>query len=430
MLILVRRWVWLPVLICCVVVLGRSYQTLADCQVNGGFGVNGTPGNDNIVCDDNPSAPVGQPVVAGGAGGSDTITIDSSNQTNVAGDGTVAGAVVAPVGTAGNDSITINGMTSANVTGDELLDNVNGGSDTIIINGSANNVTGDSNGLNATGGSDIIVINGTATGNVSGDTQVSGGVGATYIGGADTIVISGYVAGSVIGDALMAVGNRIGGSDSITINSTAVIDNNVIGETNATVGGNDNITIAIGATINGGISGGNLAAGDFDTLLFTGSTTDTAGYNQIQAFVGCNPCSGIVTIDGSTYVFQNFEQLLNFITLIGAPVPSAPAPVVVITLDPQTPKKPTGPMTRICGDSNVIVYRLVTGEIEFYYINTPQHFLVAQVTHGALNAGQRTFAATSHTNPGWRVEISDGYFGQVFDNNNNPVGLTCRFDFP
>ncbi|MEZ4666784.1 MAG: hypothetical protein R3E39_02490 [Anaerolineae bacterium] len=315
-------------LIILVVGLGALlYPVAADCQVNGGAGSGGGAGADTIVCDNNP-APPAETVVGGGDGGNDQITIDSSNQTDVAGDGIVtAPNAMNSAGVAGNDTITINGNTSANVSGDLLNAGVNGGNDTIVINGSAGNVYGDVTGQTASGGNDNITVNGTVTGEVAGDLQSAATGASIYTGGDDTITINGTV-GSVSGDNLInGLGTSIGGADNITIGSNAQVNGNVSGETGATVGGDDTVTIVAGATITGVISGGNVA-GDNDTLIFSGTTTDAAEYNQVQAFVGCNPCAGTVTVGGQTYTFQNFEQLVNLLTLVIPPGTSAP---VVIT---------------------------------------------------------------------------------------------------
>jgi hypothetical protein len=419
-----RRILGLPVFICLLVLASLLHSAVADCQVNGVIGANGTSVDDTIVCDNNPAAPINLHV-AGGTGGNDTITIDSNNQLGITGDGTVSGMGLLSAPVAGSDTITINGITAATVYGDFLNTNVNGASDTITINGRVAEIQGDVTTGSVIQGADTIIVNGTVTTRVSGDVHAFPSAGDIVIGGNDSITINGTVgAGGVIGDNFGAAGTRIGGGDTITINGTATVNGGITGETNATVGGNDRVTVAVGATITGTISGGNVA-GDFDILTLTGSTADAAGYTQVLAFTGCNPCSGTVTIDGKTYTFTNFEQLVNLLTFTGT-LPTTPA-TIVITFDP--PKPPINDMTLICSSSNVMVYRLKTGEIEFYYINAPQYFLVAQVTNGALNNGQRIFAATSHTNPGWRVEISDGYFGQVFDSNNNPVGTSCPFNF-
>jgi hypothetical protein len=303
---------------------------LADCRVNGVPGSGGTAGDDTIVCDNDP-APPAPTVVGGGAAGNDTITIDSDNHALISGDGTVGGGTLSSVGVAGNDTITVNGNTAAHVYGDLMNGNVNGGADTIIINGTATSVQGDVIARNATGGADTIIINGTVTDVVTGDTHSYAIAGNLAVGGNDTIIVNGTVGNTVDGDwfRFSTGGTRVGGNDTIIINSTAQVNGNVTGETDATIGGDDTITIEVGATVLGTISGGNVA-GDFDTLTFTGSTSDQAGYAQLQALVGCNPCNGTVTIDGYTYTFTNFEQFVNLMTLIVA-LPNAQ---VIITFNP------------------------------------------------------------------------------------------------
>ncbi len=305
---------------------------LADCETNGVANTaNGTAGNDTIVCDNNPAPPT-QTIVAGGSNGNDVITIDSNNQTLVTGDGVAGSVSLSSVSAAGNDTITINGNTSATVYGDYMNSSVDGGDDTIIIEGRVVNVYGDYVGGTATGGDDQIIVNGEVTNAVVGDIQWIANSGSTMTGGNDSITINGTV-GSVSGENLLTQGVRIGGDDEIIIAATAVVNGNVTGENNATVGGDDHITIAVGATILGTISGGNIG-GDNDLLTFTGTTNDQIGYDQLQALVGCNPCSGTVTIDGFTYTFQNFEQLQNLITLVVA-IPGTPGAQIVIRFNSQ-----------------------------------------------------------------------------------------------
>jgi hypothetical protein len=326
-----RRKLLVIIVVLISITAGLLRPALADCQVNGVVGSNGTAGDDTIICDNNP-APAGNVAVAGGVG-NDTIIIDSNAQLGIAGDGTVAGMGIISAPVAGADTIIVNGTTNAAVYGDFLNTNVNGAADTITINGTVSSVEGDTTTGTAVNGGDTITINGTVTGNVMGDTQAFPSAADTNVAGNDTITVNGTVGGNVIGDNMGAIGTRIGGSDTIIINSTAQVTGNVNGEVNATVGGNDSVTISVGATVTGTISGGNVA-GDFDTIIFSGTISDAAGYNQIQTFVSCNPCSGSVTIDGHTYNFTNFEQLQNLLTLYIPPGPVTPVPVEITISQP------------------------------------------------------------------------------------------------
>src|SRR5688572_21633580 len=171
-----RQILWRPVLICVFMLAGVLRPALADCRVNGGIAVNGTTGDDTILCDNNPSAPSGQPFVAGGAGGDDTITINSDNQAYVSGDANTTSSTIGTVGAAGADTIIINGNTSAFVYGDDVNGGVTPGNDTITINGQAAIVYGDSGAGTVVSGSDTITINGTVTTAVIGDMQTGAGV--------------------------------------------------------------------------------------------------------------------------------------------------------------------------------------------------------------------------------------------------------------
>jgi hypothetical protein len=303
---------------------------LADCEVNGVSATNGTAGDDVIVCDDNPSPPT-TTAVGGGSGGNDTIIINNDNAATVTGDGDVVSAIaINQVAVAGEDTIIINATTSAVVLGDAMLPGYSGADDAITINGKAYLVYGDYVSGTASGGDDTITINGTLDSWVLGDYQWAGSAGDKFTGGNDTIIVNGTIrSGGVRGDLARGTGTSIGGGDTIIISGTAIVNGVVEGDTDVTVGGNDSITIEVGATITGTISGGNVA-GDFDILTFTGSTSDQAGYAQLQALVGCNPCSGTVTIDGYTYTFTNFEQFVNLMTLVVA----SSGAQVVITFNP------------------------------------------------------------------------------------------------
>jgi hypothetical protein len=420
-----KRQIWLPITTFIVLAASLWSPVAADCRVNGVVGADGTAASDTIVCDNNPAVPV-DVVVAGGTGGNDQITVNSSNQLIVAGDATVSSPVsVATVNTAGNDTITINGNTSALVVGDYTDPDVTGGIDIITINGSAAIVYGDMSSGNATGGGDTIIINGTVTGQVTGDSEAGAAPVSNQVGGIDTIIING-TAGSVAGEDFLATDADVGGGDIIIINGSAQVNGNVSGEENAAIGGNDEITVGVGAVITGIVSGGN-AAGDFDTLTLTGNTSDVAGYNQVQALIGCNPCNGSVTVDGNTYTFQNFEQLINLLMLINPGVPKT----VVITLNPEPPEP-----VLLCGDSALLMYRLWTGELEFYsgmQLNPVQPFLVGKVSRGDLENGLRTFTIPDTEHPGWHVDVLDmtdpreGYFAQAFDDQDNLVGQSCPF---
>ena len=101
-----RRKLLAIIVVLITITAGLLRPALADCQVNGVPGANGTAGDDTIICDNDPAQP-SNVVVAGGAGGNDTIIIDSNNQLGITGDGTVNGMGLSSSAVAGSDTIIV-----------------------------------------------------------------------------------------------------------------------------------------------------------------------------------------------------------------------------------------------------------------------------------------------------------------------------------
>lgn len=245
-----------PLLIstCLVIVAGFCFATptfaIGPCD-------DGTTSNDNIVCSADPVVP------------DDTIGLDL-----------------------GDDTYTQNaGVTTEYVGGDSLADgnqaSGNGGDDNITINGSVNTCV-DGDNVDGDGGNDTIVINGAVHCVVTGD-YVDGN------GGDDTIIINGSVDHDVVGDD--ALGD--GGDDTITINGS--VGGGVYGDDSFGIGGNDTVILGAGADIAGDIDGQD----GFDVLKFN--------FLLQSQLAGLDPSGGSLTINGHTYTWLNFEQLLGII---------------------------------------------------------------------------------------------------------------------
>ncbi len=271
----------------------------------------GTPGNDVIDCTTNPPAEgdVGADL------GNDSVTIENGVTSGIVG-GDLLPDGTGNIGDGGDDVIINNGTVTIGLGGD--ISSGDGGDDTLTNNGTINGYLSGDYSYGGDGGDDIITNNGTVGIDIDGDFQTDNGGDDTIInngsvvgnvtgdgvstnGGDDTIINNGSVTGDIEGDSV----SNAGGNDSIT--NSGSIGGNIIGGD-----GNDTVTVIVGSDVGGTISGD---AGT-DTLTFSGSTSDEAGYNQIQALVGCNPCAGTVTLDGQSYTFNTFEQLVNLLTLI------------------------------------------------------------------------------------------------------------------
>jgi hypothetical protein len=245
----------------------------------------GTPASDPLItCAADPN-PVD--AIVGLGLGDDTYVQNAGVETeDVYGDALENG--IDSTGNGGDDSITINGdVTSGTVTvGQVIGDGVtgNGGDDTIIVNGNVDHsVWGDDAG--GDGGDDTIVINGDVNGNVLGDNALGNG-------GDDVITINGTVTG-VFGDDSVGVS---GGNDYIEVNGdvSGFLEGN---------GGNDTVNLGDGAIVGAVMDGG---AGT-DTLSF-----DAISQSDLDA-LGLDPAGGSVTINGETYTWVNFEQLLGLL---------------------------------------------------------------------------------------------------------------------
>jgi hypothetical protein len=348
--------------------LHSSPSVLANCSPAG------TPGDDNIICDNNP-APHSGDFDAGA--GNDAINIPAGSTYGV------------PIGVL------------AGGQGNNLI--VNDGTIT-------NSVVGGSPGVAS--GNDTIINNGTVGSRILGDVfaGVANGNGNDYILNNGTVgsdVLHGIFGDSANGTAINA------GNDTIINNGT------VDGVLDAEFG-DDLVIIRWGSTVTGQIRGGEGAETAGDTLQF--SDVDEALEAAIS--LACpNPDAGCtITLNGFTYQISQFE-FLGFVRQ---------------QLETQgfisLPAGPAGPRV-ICDDGRVKVFKLPNGDVEYYsgfnLVNPPNGFMVARVTPLDLSNGVRTFPTAAQTpNPlGWSVKITqtgNAISGQVFDENGNAVGQACR----
>ncbi len=281
---------------------GQTLIAVAECNVNGTPGYDGTSGNDTITCDSVPVAGLLEGV--GGQGGSDTIIIEEGSTVSYVGGDAVGQpdsissgdpAVMPPPA---SDTIIVNGTVNA-VFGD-FSAHYSGADDTIIIGvtGNVNEVVGDGAAIpylvNLQGGNDLIIIDGVVNNNVSGD-NLSDLYGELGVGGNDTIIINGTVGGNVEGYI---------GNDTITLNGT------VNGSVN---GGYGNDTIVVNDGANGGADGTLLLNGDAgnDTLVFGFTINSEDDYNALAALIASGAANGSITINGQTITWSSFEQLVN-----------------------------------------------------------------------------------------------------------------------
>lgn len=297
----ISRLLYIMLIILGMGTFASTKAVLADCP-------DGTAADDTIICTgDDINGVYGEE-------GNDTIT-NNGNTAQITGDSSQNNGSVA-----GDDTITNNGTTEA-IVGD--LTSGNGGNDTIVNNGTINMyIVGDGAG-NGQGGDDLIINNGVVQQTINGDSALDSGadtitnnglVGGNILGdsanngSADIITNTGTVNGGIYGDN--ADTNPLGGDDTI-INSGTV--NGIIdGES-----GNDTITLLNGA--NGGTDNILVVDGGVgtDVLVLQFDMTDGNAYNQIAAEIAAqSPNGGSISINGQTYFWQNFEELVNLIRYI------------------------------------------------------------------------------------------------------------------
>lgn len=226
--------------------------------------------------------------------GNDTIINNGTVNYDIyadGGDDTVInnGSVGYVTGAEGNDTIVNNGTVDYTFEGGD-------GNDTLINNGVSNTtITGD-NSEGAGTGNDVIINNGLAVENIVGDSEFEDSSGN------DTIINTGQVNGTIYGDSETANGT---GNDTI-------VNSGTVGGGIDAGGGNDAVVLQNFGTVNGMVDGG---AG-FDTLQFDISSAD---YDQLLEWAdqifAANPNGGTITLNGVTYTWVNFEELVQLLNL-------------------------------------------------------------------------------------------------------------------
>jgi len=253
--------------------------------------------------------------------------IGGEGQDIIVNDGTVDGNVT---GDWSNDTITNNGHVGGNIDGGQLIDTIvnNGTVDGVILGGPdtlqdnlVNN--GTAGGMNGGGGGDTIVNNGTL------DNAILGGDGD------DTITNNGQM-GSYI-----QAGN---GDDTITSTGQS---GHILG-----ADGDDTVTLGDGAEVNGIISGGNGT----DVLEFT-FTVYSNEYPAIAAYIaGSNPAGGSLSLNGNTYTWLDFEQLVDLLNVLEYVEPSTDSGTTIVVQVHVAPSFEDGRLNAYDIDATAVLY--------------------------------------------------------------------------
>jgi hypothetical protein len=268
--------------------------------------MDGQAGDDTMTNNGSVGSPPGMPGAMLGGSGDDTLTNNGSvdimrGHTD---DDTLTnnGQVVTMHGNTGNDTLTNNGdaiMMFAGADNDTMTNNGgfvdlmvgDAGSDTIVNNGSVDVLDGAAD-------RDTIINNGHMGGMLGGgdsDTLINNGDGIAMIGefGNDTLVNNGRIH-FMAGEA---------GSDTL-INRGEVYD--ILGNIH-----DDTVILQDGASVAGIINGGR----DFDSLQFD-ITVGAQYYEEVaRQIMAANPNGGTITINGQTYTWINFEELVDLLQM-------------------------------------------------------------------------------------------------------------------
>ncbi|MEQ9029417.1 MAG: Calx-beta domain-containing protein [Aggregatilineales bacterium] len=294
----------------------------------------GTPGNDTIVCEQNPPVGTNTDGNVDGGLGSDSITINNGvTLSTVFGeninDNNGSNDTIVNYGTANEiigDGITINNSVDTFAGGNDIITNETGAV-VNLIRGDGVNTFAFGESVNGVGGNDIIVNNGLIelidpdyTGHIQGDSVygIGGNDSITNTGivegdirgdqsrqpGLDTIINSGTVLGNIYGDYISVsdvLGQITGEGAADTITNSGTVGGTIFAE-----GGDDTVILQDGA--NGGA--------DNILPLDGGSGTDTLRFEftgltdqQSEQILAQNPANGSVVVGGKTFNFTNFEVI-------------------------------------------------------------------------------------------------------------------------
>jgi hypothetical protein len=336
-----------------------------------------------------------------------------------------AQAQCAPAATAGDDTVNCTGLSGSSynaLDGNDLIINngdinsslifANNGNDTFISNG-------DFNTSSIFGGDGDNSIS--STGNFNNNSNIFGGSNADSISSTGNFNSSNIFAGD--GDNSINVtgnfnnnSNIFGGNDTDNISVSGIFSNN----SNIFSGaGNDIITLLPGTTFDG--TGYIDGESNTDLLILYSSVELPSKFPQCQGQSGLAAVQAagcVLPLEGGLLYFTNFENIqVILLQIIGVAMDIPARPQV------------------ICDDGRVKVFKLPNGDVEYYSgfdrVNIPNGFMVAKVTLLDLSNGIRDFPTTAQTpNPlGWSVKITqtgNALSGQVYDENGNPVGNSCK----
>ena len=273
---------------------GDEVTILPGATVNGGDGIETDLGADTItmlggtvdVTDDGLS----------GDGDDDVITFV---------DGVIMALGNGIQGRDGNDTIRVEG---GSITANDNPINGGNGADVIIITGGTITevVEGPTGAVNGEGGGDLIMVSG---GTITGANEtLKGGDGN------DTIVVT--------GGNLIALDEEVidadDGDDGITVSNTTLTVTDLGRAVVAADSGNDIVTLGDGLVFNSRFDGGD----GFDQLVFamTVPVEDVAALTA--ALAAANPGADSLDINGTTYTWEDFEELIANFQVQSLAIPS------------------------------------------------------------------------------------------------------------
>lgn len=196
------------------------------------------------------------------------------------------------------------------------------GDDTIIVFGPSIEIIGDvADGDTATASGDDLLVNYGETGYMFGDAAFSD-TGTTTASGDDTIINYGIVHDNIIADFAHSFGLPPGTDptgNGTTTGNDVVVNHGVVEGDVLMGGGNDRVIIVNGAPVLGIMNGG---AGT-DRLTFElASANYMDQYTTLAAWanalVAQNPAGGTIIINGVTFTWLNFEDLMTHFRLLAA----------------------------------------------------------------------------------------------------------------
>ena len=308
----------------------------------------------------------------GNAGGAEGAYIEGNN-TQIANGGTIdatganwaAGVQVIGQATTIDNSGTLNACGPSEGYG---LYVQSGGAQ--ITNGGTINALSNSNGAAIVAYGDGVQITNDGTLDAQGGQSGHG----VYVSGGDAEIVN---AGSITasGDT-WAAGMEVYGAGAAITNSGTITATNAIytgggsqsvtnsGTLNGDVllGSGDDAFTAGGGSVDGLIDGGD----DYDTLTFAFDVLDVDYAAVADLIATASPGGGTLTYGGATYLWRNFEELVNMLRIVATHSGGGSSTVVVTA---GVTGIVDGRLNRLDPAATAIVYPLLAGGVDLY---TPQ----------------------------------------------------------